>query len=114
MWNIELTDTFQNWYENLDENQRADVLASIFLLREKGPQLSRPHADTLYNSSFSNMKELRIQSKGQPLRAFFAFDPNRVGLILCAGNKVGDEKQFYKKMIPIAEREYQRHLDNMR
>ena len=105
MWNIELTDTFQSWYENLDESQRADVLASMLLLKEKGPHLPRPYADTLYNSKFLNMKELRIQSKGQPLRAFFAFDPNRVGLILCAGNKIGDEKQFYKKMIPLAEKE---------
>ena len=60
------------------------------------------------------MKELRIQSKGQPLRAFYAFDPKRVGVVLCAGNKVGNEKQFYKNMIPVAEKEYQLHLDKLR
>lgn len=56
------------------------------------------------------MKELRIQSKGHPLRAFFAFDPERKGVLLCAGNKVGDEKRFYKRMIPIADKEYEIHL----
>jgi len=114
MWNIETTDIFDAWYDGLDDTQRSDVLASMLLLQEKGPQLSRPHADTLYGSKFKNMKELRVQSKGQPLRAFYAFDPKRVGVILCAGNKVGDEKQFYKKMIPVAEREYQSHLDKLR
>ena len=63
---------------------------------------------------FTNMKELRIQSKGDPLRAFFAFDPTRTGVLLCAGNKVGDEKRFYKRMIPIADNEYETHLKNMR
>ena len=32
--------------------------------------LARPYADTVYGSCFSNMKELRIQSKGIPIRAF--------------------------------------------
>ncbi|RBP49353.1 phage derived Gp49-like protein DUF891 [Arenicella xantha] len=64
MWNIELTDTFSDWYKSLDDTQRADVLACMLLLKEKGPQLSRPYADTLAGSKFSNMKELRIQSKG--------------------------------------------------
>lgn len=56
------------------------------------------------------MKELRIQSSGQPLRAFFAFDPNRKAVMLCAGNKVGNEKRFYKQMIPIADREFTNYL----
>ena len=114
MWDIETTDTFDAWYEELDDTQRSDVLAGMLLLQEKGPQLSRPYADTLNGAKFLNMKELRIQSKGQPLRAFYAFDPKRVGVVLCAGNKVGNEKQFYKNMIPVAEKEYQLHLDKLR
>ena len=114
MWNIELTDLFSSWYDSLDDIQRGDVLAGMLLLREKGPQLSRPYADTLIGSKFTNMKELRIQSKGQPLRAFYAFDPQRVGVVLCAGNKAGNEKQFYKKMIPLAEKEFKLHLDKLR
>ena len=59
------------------------------------------------------MKELRIQSKGKPLRAFFAFDPKRKAVLLCAGNKTGNEKRFYKLMIPLADKEYETHLDNL-
>lgn len=84
------------------------------MLQEIGPHLSRPYADTVNGSKFTNMKELRIQSKGDPLRAFFAFDPTRKGVLLCAGNKVGDEKRFYKRMIPLADNEYETHLKNMR
>ncbi|MDW2052542.1 benzoate transporter [Escherichia coli] len=60
------------------------------------------------------MKELRVQSKGDPIRAFFAFDPKRKGILLCAGNKTGDEKRFYEVMIPIADREFAAHLDKLK
>ncbi len=114
MWEIVTTDTFGEWFDGLDDSDRANVIAGMLLLQEIGPHLSRPYADTVNGSKFTNMKELRIQSKGDPLRAFFAFDPSRKGVLLCAGNKVSDEKRFYKRMIPLADDEYETHLKNMR
>ena len=60
------------------------------------------------------MKELRVQSKGDPIRAFFALDPKRKGILLCAGNKTGNEKRFYDEMIPIADREFTAHLKTLK
>lgn len=82
------------------------------LLEEHGHQLKRPHADTIKDSKFTNLKELRIQHAGNPYRAFFIFDPTRQAVILCAGQKT-NEKRFYKEIIPIAEKIYQRYLDNL-
>ncbi|RUR05733.1 type II toxin-antitoxin system RelE/ParE family toxin [Legionella sp. km772] len=114
MWAIETTDTFDEWFNALDDTNRADILASIFVLQEKGPMLSRPHADTVNGSCHNNMKELRVQSKGDPIRVFFAFDPTRRGILLCAGNKTGKEKRFYDVMIPIADREFTAHLERLK
>ena len=114
MWAIETTDTFDGWFDSLDDTDRANVLASMIVLRERGPMLSRPYADTVKGSIHSNMKELRVQSKGDPIRAFFAFDPKRKGILLCAGNKTGDEKRFYDVMIPIADREFTAHLEKLK
>lgn len=114
MWAIETTDTFDVWFDSLDDTDRANVLASMMVLRERGPMLSRPYADTVNGSSHSNMKELRVQSKGDPIRAFFAFDPSRKGILLCAGNKTGGEKRFYDVMLPIADREFTAHLDKLK
>lgn len=114
MWGINTTDTFDAWYENLADTDRANVLASMLVLQSQGPMLGRPHVDTVNDSAYSNMKELRVQSKGQPLRAFFAFDPERKGILLCAGNKAGNEKRFYEEMIPIADREYAAHLEALK
>ncbi len=95
MWVIETTDTFDEWFDALDDTDRANVLASMMVLRDRGPMLSRPYADTVNGSSYSNMKELRVQSKEilseRSLRSI-----QRKGILLCAGNKTGDEKGFMK------------------
>lgn len=110
VWLIEMTETFESWFTSLGETDRVRVLAALMVLRERGPMLPRPYADSVQASRHSNMKELRIQSQGNPLRVFFAFDPQRVGILLCAGNKVGHEKRFYDVMIPLADRELSNHL----
>jgi len=45
------------------------------------------------------MRELRIQSGGNPIRVFYAFDPRRVGILLIGGDKTGD-KRFYDQNFP--------------
>lgn len=110
MWSIEQTDRFSDWYESLEGVDRENVLTAMLLLRELGPSLSRPYADTVNGSRYPNMKELRVQSQGRPIRAFYAFDPTRSGILLCAGDKGGNEKRFYKEMIPVADQEYAAHL----
>lgn len=59
------------------------------------------------------MKELRIQSQGEPLRVFFAFSPSRSSILLCAGNKTGNDKRFYEVMIPLADHEYTEYLNTL-
>ncbi len=46
------------------------------LLQEMGPQLPFPHSSGVGISRHSHMRELRIQSHGDPLRVFYAFDPS--------------------------------------
>ncbi len=114
MWEIKTTDMFDAWFTSLNNCNRARVLAALLVLRDKGPTLSRPYADTLKGSCYCNMKELRVQNRGDPLRVFFAFDPYRTGIMLCAGSKVGNEKRFYAEMIPLAEREYANWLNELK
>ncbi|ELC4346557.1 type II toxin-antitoxin system RelE/ParE family toxin [Salmonella enterica] len=112
MWEVNTTGVFDEWFEVQTQTLKEDVLAAMKILSEYGPQLGRPYADTVNDSDYPNMKELRIQHAGNPIRAFFAFDPTRRGIVLCAGDKTGvNEKQFYKDMIKLADAEYRKHLD---
>ncbi|CAM3791753.1 hypothetical protein VA7868_03127 [Vibrio aerogenes CECT 7868] len=112
MWNVVLRPMFLAWFQSLSSEDKVNVRASLELLKEKGPNLPRPHVDTLSNTKLKKLKELRVQSHGKPLRVFFAFDPERRCVVLCAGDKTGD-KRFYKKMIPIAEDEFKEHLQEI-
>lgn len=112
MFLVVFSEAFENWLNDLDNDERQSVLASLKLLQEYGHNLARPYADTIKGSTINNLKELRIQHDGRPLRAFFVFDPLRQAIILCAGDKTGD-KRFYKKMIPLAESIYKDHLESL-
>jgi len=113
-WNVLLTDEFKRWFIAQTEAMQADVLAMIEVLRVRGPQLSRPQADTLNGSRHSNMKELRVQHKGHPVRVAYAFDPLRSAIVLCAGDKTGrSEKRFYQQLINEADAIFDRHLQSL-
>jgi hypothetical protein len=112
-WDVLFTDEYQAWLGSLDAEAVIDIYASIEVLKQDGPQTPRPHVDTLKGSRHANMKELRTQSKGRPMRSLFAFDPLRRAVVLVGGDKTGD-KRFYEKMIPLADGVYDRHLEEIK
>jgi hypothetical protein len=111
-WEIQLDDEFATWFDGLPEALQDEILAHIGLLRQRGPQLGRPYVDTVEGSQFTNMKELRVQFRGDPWRILFAFDPRRVAILLVGGTKRGD-KRWYKKHLPIADERFKRHLKRL-
>jgi hypothetical protein len=113
MWEVEYTDEFGQWWESLAAEDQIAMDVGVRLLEQLGPQLSRPYVDSVKGSRHSNLKELRIQSKGRPLRTFFAFDPRRAAILLIGGDKTGDGR-FYEQMIPQADNLYDEHLAELR
>jgi hypothetical protein len=113
VWEIEASDEFSVWYRDLTDDEAESVNFSVDLLEQAGPALGRPHADTLKGSKVPNLKELRVQHQGQPIRILFAFDPRRAGYLILGGNKTGDQN-WYKTFIPQAERIYAKHLAEIR
>jgi hypothetical protein len=109
MWEVDYTDEFGHWWEDLDEGEQESLAASVELLRQLGPNLGRPYVDAVQGSRHAKMKELRTQCEGRPIRTFFAFDPRRHGILLIGGDKTGDNR-FYQRMIPLADRLYDGHL----
>ncbi len=113
-WKVFFEDEFDREFEELSQGVQDELLASAKLLGELGPQLGRPHADTLNGSAFANMKELRFEADGGVWRVAFALDPERRAILLVAGDKSGvSEKRFYKALIAKADQRYRRHLDRL-
>ena len=113
MWEVEYTEEFKGWWESLDADEQESIAASVGLVEQLGPNLPRPHSDKVKGSRHSNMKELRTQHRGRPIRTFYAFDPRRMAVLLIGGDKTGDSR-FYDRMIPIADRLFDEHLQELR
>jgi hypothetical protein len=112
VWEIEYTDEFEKWWDTLNEDEQESIAVSVGLLEIMGPNLPRPHSDTVKNSRFNNMKELRTQHAGKPYRTLYAFDPRRTAILLIGGNKTG-HANWYKTFVPIADDIFARHLEEL-
>jgi hypothetical protein len=84
----------------------------VGMLEARGPQLPFPYSSGIAGSRHDHMRELRVQSRGKPIRIFYAFDPRRTA-ILIGGDKTG-AKRFYKEMVAIADRLYDEYINQLR
>jgi hypothetical protein len=113
-WAVDFHPKFQAEYDELSELVQDELVASLALLREYGPALGRPDVDTLKDSRYTNMKEIRFRADRGVWRVAFAFDPRRNGILLVAGDKSGvSEAKFYKRLIDKADKRYKEHLENL-
>lgn len=114
-WEVRFDQAFEPEFKGFDTDVQDELLAVARLLAEFGPQLGRPHADTLKGSKHANMKELRFAAAQREWRAAFAFDPLRRAIVLVAGGKSGgSQKLFYKQLIAKADCRFDAHLERLR
>jgi hypothetical protein len=111
--NVEYTDEFGAWYEQLPAEAQDAIDRKVGLLEARGPELPFPHSSGIEGSRHRHMRELRAQSGGRPIRVFYAFDPRRAAILLIGGDKTGDER-FYATMIPVADRLYDDYIKELR
>ena len=108
-WEVEFTDEFEAWWHTLSESEQGKVDARVRLLMDRGPNLGFPFSSQVKTSRFPEMRELRAQARGDPLRMLYAFDPRRTAILLVAGDKTGDDR-WYETNVPVADRLFERHL----
>ena len=107
MWVVVIHEDFDREITELSEEFQDELASYKELLEMFGPQLSRPHADTLEDSKHANMKELRFNADNGVWRVAFAFDPKRQAVLLVAGDKSGgSQKRFYKQLIQKADKRF--------
>jgi hypothetical protein len=114
-WEVEFYPAFEVEVLAFERDVRVALVAAARLLSDYGPQLGRPHADTLKGSRYANMKELRFEGGDGEWRAAFAFDPERKAIVLVAGDKSGgSQKRFYKTLIAKADLRFSAHLEGLK
>lgn len=113
MWEVEVTDEFRDWYEELDEDTQAPIIAAVERLEASGPTLGRPTVGEVAGSTIHNLKELR--PAGTSIRILFVFDPRRAAILLLGADKAEHGwKEWYPAAIAQAEGLYTVHLEELR
>jgi hypothetical protein len=114
-WTVVFHDEFEPEFDELPAEVQNELYAEAEFVELFGPQTGRPHVDTLNDSDYANMKELRFEAADGEWRVAFAFDPKRRAVLLVAGDKTGgSEKKFYKRLIAVADARYERHLAKLK
>lgn len=109
MWEVEYTDEFRDWWDELSVGVQRAVGTRVGLLEAQGPNLQFPLSSGIQGSRHGGMRELRIQHQGRPYRVLYAFDPRRLAILLLGGDKTGDDR-WYVVNIPLADRLFDEHL----
>lgn len=114
VWTVILLDEVDAWYGELVKEDQAtaeQLTAAIDKLEADGSSLGRPLVDRIKGSKIHALKELRPGSGGgSEVRILFVFDPQRQAVLLVAGDKSGQWRQWYTDNIPVAEQRYERWL----
>lgn len=114
LWTVLFHPAFADEFNELTAAVQDELTAHLVYLRDVGPSLRRPHADTLNGSKHGNMKELRFTADDGVWRVAFAFDPERRAIVLVAGDKAGvSQGRFYRSLIRTADARFDEHLEHM-
>lgn len=109
-WIVEFHEEFLPEFQQFSEAVRRQIYSLVEMLKAFGPQLGRPHADTLKGSKHRNLKELRFNAEDGAWRVAFGFDLKRKAILLVGGDKSGlSAERFYRSLIEIAERRFSQH-----
>lgn len=117
-YEIERTDEFTEWWDDLSGKEQIEVAKIVGVLAEKGPNLRRPYVGKIEGSKkIPNLKELIIQFAGHPYRVFFMFDERKVGILLLGADKTGGKKAeaaWYKARIAEVEPIYEQYVAELK
>ena len=114
-WDVRLHEAFVAEFRAFEPTVQDAMLVVAKVLADFGPQLGRPHVDTLKGSKHSNMKELRFEAANGEWRAAFAFDPERSAIVLVASDKAGvSQKRFYRGLIAKADLRFSEHVESLK
>ena len=110
-WGVDFAEDFDREFVEYPDDVRTDILQLLKGLAEEGPEMGRPHVDTLKGSAHSNMKELRCRGACKTWRVAFAFTPQQRALLLPGGNKSGrKERRFCQGLIRKADARLDEYL----
>lgn len=104
------TEAFEAWFLALGDADTDAVKVAVDLLEVRGLALGFPWSSALRGSRHA-LRELRVQSRGRPIRIAYAFDPERRAVVLLGAHKAGGKERFHRWFVREAEARWEDYLD---
>jgi hypothetical protein len=107
-WEVEYTDQFGEWWDNLSEGG-----AGCRHRRFQRPPARRakPRAAARgHDQAVETQEQKELIPPASDIRVLFAFDPRRAAILLIAGDKSREWSAWYDRMVPVADDLFDEHL----
>jgi hypothetical protein len=109
-WESKPSQEFDAWFDDvLSEADKEHVTAAVLYLEQEGPSARMPMSYPIKQPNQCGMKELRPASVGHSeLRILYAFDRQRMAVLLLGGDKAGNWNAWYDENVPAADAIFKR------
>ena len=84
-WTVEVTDEFEVWWNQLDDDQRVSVDGMIRVLEARGPDLQSPYSIEGTSSRYEALRQLHIPHQDRTICVLYISDELRPALVLLTG-----------------------------
>ena len=101
------------WWEALSEDQQDDVAHCVGLLAELGPALGFPYSSKVNGFASRPYARVAHAERRKTFEDAVRIRPLRTAILLLGGDKTGDDR-WYEKLVPMADRLYDQHLDELK
>ena len=102
----EVTDQVATFYSALGESDADAFDAAVEKLAETGPTLGRPIVGEINLRDYPKAQQVKhlkeLRPLGTSIRVLFTFGPNRVPVLLYAGDKAGQWSRWYPAAVKEA------------
>lgn len=111
MWNIQYTNEFGHWWEQLGGQEHESIAVEINLLEHLGPDHLVRFMTGIRDSKHNHLRELRVIFSDRIYRILFGFKLSSKEILLIGGDKTGNDR-WYEKNLPLAEKIFKQHFSS--
>jgi hypothetical protein len=109
-WDVEYTDLFEQWWQQLSEEQHVALDAMVQVLEQHGAALGPPYSVEVPTLNNPNLRQLRVPFGEQTLCVLYLGDEWRGAIVLLAG-AIGDEAACPPEQVGEADVIYQSYME---
>jgi hypothetical protein len=84
-WTVEVTEEFEAWWDELNDDERVSIDGMIRVLETHGPALRSPYSSEVTNSRYEALRQLHVPHLNRAICVLYVSDEQRAIVVLLTG-----------------------------